>query len=63
MHQNSFLIIVAHDKNGVPDTPISFISKPGQGINISKNTWHGVLCPLYSPGYLLQLIELEKVQT
>ena len=50
MHQNSFLIIVAHDKNGVPDTPISFISKPGQGINISKNTWHGVLCPLYSPG-------------
>ena len=49
MHQNSFLIIVAHDKNGVPDTPISFISKPGQGINISKNTWHGVLCPLYSP--------------
>ena len=50
MHQYPFLIIVSHDKNGVPDTPISFISKPGQGINISKNTWHGVLCPLHAPG-------------
>jgi len=30
--------------------PETIISKPGQGINISKNTWHGVLCPLYSPG-------------
>lgn len=50
MHQNPFLIIVAHDKNGMPDTPISFISKSGQGINIYRNTWHGVLCPLHSPG-------------
>ncbi|MDG1947684.1 MAG: ureidoglycolate lyase, partial [Amylibacter sp.] len=50
MHQYPFLIIVSHDKNGVPDTPISFISKPGQGINIFKNTWHGGLCPLHSPG-------------
>ena len=50
MHQYPFLIIVSHDKNGVPDTPISFITKPGQGINIFKNTWHGVLCPLHSPG-------------
>lgn len=50
MHQYPFLIIVSHDKNGVPDTPSSFISKPGQGINIFKNTWHGVLCPLHSPG-------------
>ena len=50
MHQYPFLIIVSHDKNGVPDTPISFISKPGQGINIFKNTWHGVLCPLHSQG-------------
>lgn len=50
MHQYPFLIIVSHDKNGVPDTPISFISKPGQGINIFKNTWHGVLCPLHAPG-------------
>jgi len=50
MHQYPYLIIVSHYKNGVPDTPISFISKPGQGINIFKNTWHGVLCPLHSPG-------------
>jgi len=50
MHQYPYLIIVSHDKNGVPDRPISFISKPGQGINIFKNTWHGVLCPLHSPG-------------
>jgi ureidoglycolate lyase len=50
MHQKPFLIVVAHDKNGKPDTPISFISEPGQGINIHRNIWHGVLCPLHSPG-------------
>ena len=41
-----FLVIVASDLSGVPDTPRAFITAPGQGVNIAMNTWHGVLTPL-----------------
>lgn len=41
-----FLVIVALDHAGIPDTPRAFITAPGQGINIAMNTWHGVLTPL-----------------
>lgn len=50
MHQNPFLVIVAPDENGTPGTPLAFLTAPGQGINIRKNTWHGVLTPLSEPG-------------
>lgn len=50
MSMTSFLVIVAHDKNGAPDTPLAFITTPGQGINFHRNTWHGVLTPLSNPG-------------
>lgn len=50
MHQNPFLVVVAADNNGAPDTPQAFITAPGQGINLHRNTWHGVLCPLSAPG-------------
>lgn len=45
-----FLVIVAPDENGTPGTPLGFITKPGQGINFHRNTWHGVLTPLHAPG-------------
>ena len=45
-----FLVIVAADIDGKPDTPRAFLSKPYQGINFYKNTWHGVLTPLSAPG-------------
>ena len=41
-----FLVIVALDHAGIPDTPRAFLTAPGQGINIAMNTWHGVLTPL-----------------
>jgi ureidoglycolate lyase len=50
MHQNPFLVVVAHDENGRPDKPMAFLTSPGQAINIHRNIWHGVLCPLYDPG-------------
>jgi len=50
MHQNPYLVIVARDQNGAPDTPVVFLAKPGQGVNYHRNTWHGVLCPLSDPG-------------
>jgi len=50
MSEDGFLIIVAKDAHGRPETPQAFLSKPGQGINFHKGTWHGVLTPLSGSG-------------
>lgn len=41
-----FLVIVALDKGDTPGAPRAFLTGPGQGVNITMNTWHGVLTPL-----------------
>jgi len=46
MTKRPFLVIVAPDRDGVPGTPLAFLTKPGQGINIGQNIWHGVLTTL-----------------
>lgn len=50
MHEHPFLVIVAPDAGGVPGTPLAFLTAPGQGINLHRNVWHGVLTPLHAPG-------------
>ena len=50
MHQRPFLVVVCPDQNGVPGTPIAFLTRPGQGINLKMGQWHGVLTPLDEPG-------------
>ena len=50
MSQTSFLVVVAQDSGGVPDRPRAFLTAPGQGINLHRNVWHGVLSPLSAPG-------------
>jgi len=45
-----FLVIVAQDVSGRPDTPEVFLTSPGQGVNYHKGVWHGVLTPLSDPG-------------
>lgn len=50
MTEHAFLVIVAKDLGGRPDTPIAFKTEPGQAINFHRNTWHGVLTPLAAPG-------------
>lgn len=45
-----FLVIVAQDQAGTPGTPLAFRTAPGQGINLHRNTWHGVLTPLSGNG-------------
>lgn len=50
MMGDPFLMVVAADKNGTPDTPRAFVAAPGQGINFHRNVWHGVLTPLHAPG-------------
>ena len=48
-----FLVTVAPDDNGRPGTPRAFITAPGQGINIGRNVWHGVLTPLVADARFL----------
>ena len=50
MSMSPFLVVVAEDLDGAPGTPRAFITRAGQGINFHRNTWHGVLTPLHTPG-------------
>lgn len=45
-----FLVTVAPDADGVPGTPLAFVTRAGQGVNYAPGTWHGVLTPLHAPG-------------
>ena len=50
MTLHPFLVIVAPDEGGRPGAPLAFLTAPGQGINLHRGTWHGVLTPLHAPG-------------
>jgi len=47
LSNSPFLVIVATDLSGVPETPRAFLTAPRQGVNIAMNIWHGVLTPLH----------------
>ncbi len=47
MSDKPYLVIVAADENGKPSKPLVFITDGKQGVNYFKNTWHGVLTPIY----------------
>lgn len=46
----AYLVLAADDDNGVPTGFQAFVAGPGQSINIHRNTWHGVLTPIDTPG-------------
>ena len=50
MTADPFLVTVASDDDGRPTGVRAFRTTPGQGVNILRNTWHGVLTPLAGPG-------------
>lgn len=50
MSMTEWLVIVAEDDAGQPGRISAFIAAPGQGINLHRGTWHGVLTPLHAPG-------------
>lgn len=50
MTETSFLVTVAPDAGGRPGVPLAFLTAPGQGVNIARGVWHGVLTPLAAPG-------------
>ena len=49
MSADPFLVIVAPDRGGRPGRPSAFLTRPGQGVNYRRGTWHGVLTPLARP--------------
>lgn len=50
MTGHPFLVVVASDTDGTPGPAQAFVAAQGQGINVHRNTWHGVLTPLHAPG-------------
>lgn len=50
MQGSRFLVIVAPDAGGVPGAPLAFVAEDHQCVNIARNTWHGVLCPIAGSG-------------
>jgi len=50
MTADPFLVIVASDLGGEPTAVRAFRASPSQGVNLLRNTWHGVLTPLAQPG-------------
>ena len=66
MSEHAFLVTVAPDNNGRPGKPLAFLTTPGQGINIHRGVWHGVLTPLHHPGlfavidYIGSAVNLEE---
>ncbi len=49
MSQDPFIVVVAEDLDGHPGQPLVFITNGFQGVNYARNTWHGVLTPIYRP--------------
>lgn len=50
MTEHPFLVVVAPDAGGEPGPPRAFLAGTGQGVNIGRGVWHGVLTPLHAPG-------------
>ena len=44
--ESPFLVVVATETDDGPSEPIAFRTAPGQGVNIGRNVWHGILTPL-----------------
>ena len=56
MENATYLVTVAEDEDGRPGNPVAFLAGGDQGVNIRRNTWHGVLTPL-SGGGLFAVID------
>ncbi|GAA0289083.1 ureidoglycolate lyase [Rhodovulum strictum] len=50
MQGGRYLVIVAPDQGGTPGIARAFVAEGHQCVNIARNTWHGVLCPIAGSG-------------
>jgi ureidoglycolate lyase len=56
MTAEPFLVTVAPDAGGRPGPVRAFVAGPGQGVNLLRGVWHGVLTPL-GPSGLFAVID------
>ncbi|MEL6478195.1 MAG: ureidoglycolate lyase [Pseudomonadota bacterium] len=56
MDGSDYLVIVAEDCGDAPARPLAFLARADQGVNYSRNVWHGVLAPV-SGGGLFAVID------
>ncbi|RCL00209.1 MAG: hypothetical protein JSC189_001220 [Candidatus Tokpelaia sp. JSC189] len=59
LDKRPFLVVVAEDNAGTPQTPQAFLAQPRQGINYRANTWHHPLLTLYKTADFL-VIDCKK---
>ncbi len=50
LDRTPFLVVVADDEAGQPAGLRAFVTAPGQGVNLLRGVWHGVLCPIGARG-------------
>lgn len=50
MSDAEYLVLVAPDTAGRPGPVSAFVATSDVAVNIARNTWHGVLCPLKGSG-------------
>ncbi|MEK1886074.1 MAG: ureidoglycolate lyase [Phyllobacterium sp.] len=53
LSSNPFLVVAAHQQENGPGDPLAFLTAPGQGVNIHRNVWHGILTPLHAESTLV----------
>ncbi len=57
LQKNPYIVVVAADDGGTPQTPLAFLAKPGQGVNYFPNTWHH---PLISLGGVSDFVVVDR---
>ncbi|MEE9388296.1 MAG: ureidoglycolate lyase [Paracoccaceae bacterium] len=62
MSEDPYLVVVAQDDAGIPGIPMAFVTLPGQGINLLRGVWHGVLCPLGRSGNFIVIDRIGNTQ-
>ncbi len=46
LNGRDYLVVVAEDKNGIPQAPVAFLARGNQGVNYHRNVWHHPLLAL-----------------
>ena len=53
LNNQQTLVVVARDKNGIPDNPEAFLVEGNQGFNFHANIWHATLMAIGKAGGFL----------
>ena len=63
MSADPFLVFVAPDRDGEPGAQRAFLTRPGQGVNLPRGIWHGVLTPLDGGAEIFYPVGYPQIRT